>query len=218
MVIRRYGLLNTQVAPDQKAYGVPYPGTLVLDTQRHVIARFFEPTYRTRMTGKTLALRLGPGTDAAAVSALRVAGDHLDATLRVSDAVVAPGQEFMVTLDVALPEGVHVYAPGNHGYRPLRLVLDPDTLFTARPATYPPAEDYYFKPLDEHVPVFAGDFRVLVPVALEASRPLAERAREPGATVTLNAHLEYQACDDAVCFIPASIPVQVTLGLRPLEK
>jgi hypothetical protein len=52
---------------------------------------------------------------------------------------------------------------------------------------------------------------------IEATRDLAARSKEPDATVTLAGTLEYQACDDRVCFIPDSVPVQVTLGLRPLE-
>jgi hypothetical protein len=227
-VIRRYGLLNTQVAPDNAHFGIPFPGTFVLDAEGRVADRFFEESYRTRMTGNTLALELGADAGAApdtwattarrAGEAWRASSDQLEVTVHPSDPVVAPGQEFTIVLDVVMKPGVHVYAPGGHPYRPIRLTLEPDSLFSGRDAIYPESEDYHFKPLDEHVPVFTGAFRVRKPVAIEASRELAARAREPGAAVTLRGTLEYQACDATVCFLPQSVPFRLTLGLRPLEK
>jgi hypothetical protein len=37
-------------------------------------------------------------------------------------------------------------------------------------------------------------------------------------TVTLTGALEYQACDDAICFNPAKVPLAFTLSLRPLDR
>jgi peroxiredoxin len=44
-VIKTYGLLDPQYAPDQRAYGVPRPIILILDTQGVVKAKFFEAEY-----------------------------------------------------------------------------------------------------------------------------------------------------------------------------
>jgi hypothetical protein len=137
--------------------------------------------------------------------------------------MVAPGQEFTLTIEVAARPGIHVYAPGDHAYRVIRLVPEPDpdpgpeSLFSIRDAMYPESRDYYLEPLEEHAPVFEGSFRILVPVALQASRETALLSLQPGATATLSARLEYQACDDKVCFLPESVPVRLTLGLRPFE-
>ena len=35
-------------------------------------------------------------------------------------------------------------------------------------------------------------------------------------SITLTGTLEYQACDDTICYNPASIPLSWTLSLRPL--
>lgn len=216
-VIREYGVLNTQLEEDHKWYGIPFPGTLVLDAEGRVTSRVFEESYRTRMTGRTLALQLGAEAGAAPSSAVQSADDHVAVTLYSSDPVVVPSQEFMVAVEVVARPGIHVYAPGEHSYRPVRFVLEPESAFSAGKAIYPASEDYYFEPLDEHTPVFTGSFRVWQPVVLELTRELATEAQEPGATITLEGRFEYQACDDATCFLPVSVPVKLTLGLRPLE-
>jgi DsbC/DsbD-like thiol-disulfide interchange protein len=190
----------------------------VLDAEGRVTERFFEESYRTRMTGRTLALQLGAEMGSAPDSALQLSGDHLEIMIHASDPVVAPGQEFMIVIDVTARSGIHVYAPGDHPYRAVQFELEADSSFTARDAVYPEAEDYYFEPLGEHTPVFVESFRILQPVVIEASRELAARAKEPGAIISLAGAIEYQACDDKVCFLPESVPVRLTLGLRPLES
>ena len=42
--------------------------------------------------------------------------------------------------------------------------------------------------------------------------------RPPGATLTIKGTLRYQACDDKVCYLPQSIPLSWTVGLRPLAQ
>jgi hypothetical protein len=37
-------------------------------------------------------------------------------------------------------------------------------------------------------------------------------------TVTLAGALEYQACDDTVCFNPARVPVTFTVQVEPLDR
>ncbi len=216
-MIRRYGVLNTQIEPDHKLFGIPFPGTLVLDAEGRVTERFFEDEYQFRMTGNALAGRMAFGA-ALPDSAGTETREHLSARIHVSDAAVAPGQEFLVTAEVAMNPGLHVYAPGDHTYIVTRLEVAPDSLFTAVDAIYPESKDYHFKPLDEHIPVFDGAFTIRQVVRLAATREIAALAMNPGASATLEATLHYQACDDKVCFMPESIPVSITIGLKPLER
>ena len=39
--IKAYGLLNTTVAPGNPTYGIPFPGSFMLDRHGRVTARFF---------------------------------------------------------------------------------------------------------------------------------------------------------------------------------
>ena len=79
---------------------------------------------------------------------------------------------------------------------------------------FPESEIYHFVPLDEHVPVYQEPFRLLQEVVPEASRE-AIQSFEGQDTLTLTGSLEYQACDDTLCYNPTSIPLSWTVALRP---
>jgi hypothetical protein len=46
--------------------------------------------------------------------------------------------------------------------------------------------------------------------------PAAQAELRGKETVTVTGHLEYQACDDKICYAPTSVPISWTLKLRPL--
>ncbi len=114
-------------------------------------------------------------------------------------------------------QGVHVYAPGVSGYKPiaLRIVAQPGVL--VREAHVPPAEDYYFTPLDEHVRAYQKPFRLLQDVTIDPS-PEGARALAGHDRLTLSGTLEYQACNDQVCFTPQSIPLSWNVQVKPLDR
>jgi hypothetical protein len=37
-------------------------------------------------------------------------------------------------------------------------------------------------------------------------------------SLTVEATLEYQACDDKICFNPQSVPMSWTVALKPLDR
>ena len=49
-------------------------------------------------------------------------------------------------------------------------------------------------------------------------REIAGLAAAPGATLTIEGALEYQACDHDVCYVPAEIPVSWEFAWRPLVR
>ena len=50
-------------------------------------------------------------------------------------------------------------------------------------------------------------------VSFEYGRP----ALKGRSSLRIAATLEYQACDDKVCFVPQSVPLAWTIALRPLD-
>ena len=72
-----------------------------------------------------------------------------------------------------------------------------------------------FKPLNERVPVYQKPFSLLQEIVLEGT-PQAQAALRGKETLTLRGNLEYQACDDKLCFNPQSVPLSWTLSLRPI--
>ena len=50
VVIKQYGILNTTVAPASATYGIPFPGTFIVDAEGVVTSRHFETAYQERDT------------------------------------------------------------------------------------------------------------------------------------------------------------------------
>jgi hypothetical protein len=212
--IKRYGILNTTIDPKNELYGYPFPGTFMVDRRGIVTSRVFEPTYQERSTISSLLVRLGRHVD---TPATKVAGGHLELTSYATDQVATLGTHFSLVLDVRPASGVHVYAPGASGYKPVRLTLSAQPGVVVRAAQFPQSEDYFFKPLNEHVPVYQRPFRIVQDVMLDPSRD-GSAALKDVATLTITGTFEYQACDDRVCFAPQSIPLSWSIRVKPLDR
>jgi len=52
---------------------------------------------------------------------------------------------------------------------------------------------------------------------IDASRDLEAQLKDR-THITIEATLDYQACDDEICFNPQSVPLSWTLGLKPLDR
>lgn len=212
--IKSYGILNTTVAETSTNYGIPFPGTFVIDRQGIVTARFFEEAFQERTTVSSMMLRLG--TNSRPVSASRITTDHLQITTYATDDVVAPGSLFSIVFDITPRERMHVYAPGAEGYRIINFTLDPNPLLVTQPLQYPSSEIYFFEPFNEQVPVFQTPFRLTQAMAVSAAREH-RAALADIESVTITGTLDYQACDDRICFNPQSVPVSYTVTLRQLD-
>jgi peroxiredoxin Q/BCP len=212
--IKAYGILNTAVAAGTSNFGIPFPGTFLIDRNGTVTSRFFEEAYQERNTVSTIMIALGHARAPAA--AKRIETEHLDITSYVSDEVVAPGSVFLIVFDVKPNSGMHVYAPGAKDYKVINFRIDANPVLATRALQYPASEIYHFKPLDERVPVFQKPFRLAQSLAIGTS-PAARAALKGVDTVTIAGSLEYQACDDRLCFTPRSIPVSYTVKVRPLD-
>lgn len=46
--VNRLGILNTDYEPDSRAYGVPYPGIFLVDSEGVIRYKFAEESYRDR--------------------------------------------------------------------------------------------------------------------------------------------------------------------------
>jgi hypothetical protein len=213
--IKQYGVFNTTIPEtNHQSYGIPFPGTLILNTQGVVTARFFEQAYQERSTVGSIMARLGNKVN---VQATTVSSPQLEMTSFATDSTVAPGTQFSLVLDVRPARGVHVYAPNVTGYKPIGLSIEARPGLVVRGAQYPPSEDYYFKPLNEHVQVYQRPFRIVQDVLIDPS-PQSQAALKGVSSVTLKGVLNYQACDDKLCFTPQSVPLTWTVRLRELDR
>lgn len=233
--IRRYGILNTvadealgpngkdpAVLADLQKYvtvtqaserfsGIPFPGTFIVDSQGRVTSRFFEDYYWERNTASNVMLRVGAaGTP---VQATQISTAHLDVSAYPSDESVSIGTRFSLVLDITPKQGMHVYAPGAADYRIVTLNITPQPHVRTEPVRYPASEMYHFVPFDERVPVFQKPFTLLMEVVPEAT---AEGRKAFAGTneLVLTGTLEYQACDDTICYNPVSVPLSWKVALK----
>ncbi len=212
-IIRRYGLVNDTHAPGTRAHGVPYPGTFIVDRGGRVRARYFEEAYQERNTVASILVRQGL-TPFGPVSTIDT--PHLTVVAGISDGVTAPGERHTLAFDVTPKPGMHVYAPGKHTYQVIGVSLDQQPWLRAGPTRYPASEIYHFVPLNERVEVYMKPFRLERDVTVLATPDV--RTQLAGQkTLTISGRLEYQACDDKLCYAPQSVPVQWTLDLTQLE-
>jgi hypothetical protein len=213
-IIRRFGILNEQEEPGTRSYGIPHPGTFIVDRQGVVTARFFEDAYQERYTAATILAVQGADPGGWSVKAET---RHLSMRASISDSTVAPGERVSIVVEVTPRPAMHVYAPGRHDYRVVRLAVDPQPWLRAHETRYPPPEIYHFEPLDERVEVYARPFRLVQDVTILAT-PDVQKSLAALPTVTIAGTLEYQACDDKVCYNPARVPFSFTVATKPLDR
>jgi len=213
-IIKRYGLLNDTVDPKTRAYGIPHPGTFIVDRKGVVVSRFFEDAYQERYTAATILSTLGVNPAGGSMSA---STPHLSMTASISDTVAAPGERLSVVVNVTPRTNMHLYAPGKHDYQVVQLTIDPQPWLRTHDTIYPASEIYHFKPLDERVEVFIKPFRLTRDITLLAT-PEAQKLLGSMSSMTITGALEYQACDDKVCFNPARVPVTFTVSLKGLDR
>jgi len=138
--------------------------------------------------------------------------------LRQSDRAVAPGSRFNLTVQVDLPQDVHVYAPGVKGYKPIHLELDSSPEVQAMPPSYPISKTLYLEVIKEEVPVFEGKFRITSEAKISANPDFIKLVGLNGRTVTVSGQLNYQACDKTICYPPTSVPMSWQLEVLPLDR
>lgn len=110
-----------------------------------------------------------------------------------------PGGLVSFVVDIEPRPGMHVYAPGAADYQVVTLVLD--GRLRVRPLKYPASEIYDFRPLNEKIPVYQKPFTLTLEAVLNSGAE----------SLAVTGRLDYQACDDKVCFAPASVALSWTV-------
>lgn len=213
-VIREFGILNTSVPADNMQYGIPYPGTYIVNREGIVQSKYFENLYTDRYSAPTILLR--EFGSAAGTRQTEVKTDHLELKYYSTTDVVRPTLHLTLVADFNLKPKMHVYAPGVQGYIPINFEVDSSPYFVAQPQKYPKAENLFLPVIKETVPVFQGKFRVTQDLTMAGGKvlqPVLSGNRE----VKISGKLKYQACDDKECYLPQTIPLEWVLQVVPLD-
>lgn len=214
-IVQRYGILNRQYEPGHQNYGIPDPGTFILDREGRVLARYFEEEYQYRNTAASIALKVGQPVPTMG-SPSRHATPPFDLAAFVTDETVAPGHRFSIVLDITPKPGMHIIASGQQRYRVVGLTLESSDNIRAYPMSYPPSAEFLLTPQRERLPAYAEAFRLIQDVAVVVNNETRQLAQKPGSTVTLKVVLEYQACTETTCSTPQQLPLSWTVELKPL--
>lgn len=213
-VMRRLGLLNPTVQQDHAFYGIgpnprhvdlPYPGVFVIDTQGIVTLKRFHESYRVRDSGGSLVSQVLGDSSAAASAELVDGRDGVRVRAWLDSPTYAWFQRLRLTVEVSIDDGLHVYGqPAPAGSVPLSVEIAPiaglEVGEVERPAPHPMRVDG----LEGTFSVYEGTIRLAVPLTFTAP--------PGGGDHLLRVTVQYQACSDTACSLPAS--AQLTVPVR----
>jgi hypothetical protein len=213
--IRAFGILNTSVKQGTFAFGVPYPVTLVTDAAGVVRTKYFEEDYRERPTLAAILDRAYGLSPTAARGEAKA--KHVKITTSASTATIRGGQRILLAVDVDIPPGYHLYAPGVEGYYGVDWKFSESSGYKPHPVTFPAPRILYLKAIEEKVPVFEGKLHILrdLTIGQDAQvRPLANAGNQ----VTFEAAFRYQACSETLCYPPETVPLKWTFQLEAMDR
>lgn len=205
-IIKDFGILSTAFPREVMQYGVPNPGTYMVNADGVVQSKYFLTDDHERYSTPTVLLReFGSveGTRETVVNA-----DSLELKYYATRDVLRAALRLTLVLDFNLKDKVHVYAQGAQHYIPISFELDSSRYFHAEPVKYPKPQVLYLAPIKETVSVYQGRFRI--------TQDLGTWDREVTGTMRelkIKGRLRYQACDDKICYLPQAIPLEWTFKI-----
>ena len=221
VVIRRFGILNTIIDPEdsraERFYGIPFPGTYVVDEAGVVTEKFFNRHYATRTSAGSIL-------DSALGRVLRheesPEADHQDQRARVTTFLSDPTLTLEVVntlyVRIEMAEGFHIYAePLPDGYFPTTVTVEPSNGIAIGEPVLPPTTPMRFDLLDVTLNVYEGTVDIAVPITPIAKLFGADYTptRE---SVELNVVVDYQACSDTVCYLPEVVRLSLSVPTAAL--
>jgi hypothetical protein len=205
LIIHKFGILNTNVPPGTRFYGIPFPGQYLLAPDGTVRNKLFLPDYQTRPTASEVLLKEygAPAAD----NGMTITAEDVEVRIVVSDKRAFSGQRLGTAVNFKVAQGWHIYGePLPAGYHPTSVKFDGD-LVASQALEFPQPRPVKFELLGETLPVYEGEFRATGYVLLKQKLP----AGEQKLTGTLN----FQECNDKICKLPQSVRFQIPIKIDP---
>ena len=207
-IIKKYGILNTELDAGSRNFGIPNPGIYFINEAFIVQNKQFEKSYTARPSAESiLAVHLDKEIDA---HIERFKTSYLAGSIAISDTLSYPGQILTVVVKFSLQNNIHLYAkPIPQGFIPLTIDLASPPGFTLDPFPPPPSRQLTIASLEEVFNVVSKEITLTSSVRVDKKPP-------PGQHL-LEFSIRFQACDDQVCFPPETLsfqfPVTITRKL-----
>ena len=204
-VIRRFGILNTNVPSDVRFYGIPFPGQYLLAADGTVKSKLFLPDYQERPTATAVLLK---EYSTAIGNPVMVDAGEVRARIALSDTRAFSGQQLGVAVDFDIAPGWHVYGkPLPEEYTPTTVIFDSD-LVSGQNFDYPKPTPVKFEMLGETLPVYQGRFKAIGDILLR-------QKLEPGEH-RLGGTLSFQECNDNLCKMPQQVRFEIPFRIDAL--
>ena len=197
-VIRSFGILNTLIDPtDHPWYGIPYPGTYVVNPEGTITHKFFDNNLAVR-AGPEQLLRAAQGQPMLESKASETAPDAVQVSVALDGNTLAPTVQKDLVASFSVPAGRHVYAePAPRGSVAVDVVLDENKRLVQRSLVRPTGAPHTLAGTGESFQVHHGVFELRLPLTVNG-------AFEGGATeISVSGEVRWQSCDNEVCDIPA---------------
>lgn len=204
-VIRSFAILNTNIAPELRAHGVPHPAQYLVAPDGTIVRKYFVANYQHRVAASEIALKEFGATGANAPMVTLQSG-ALTVQVGLSAATAFAGQEIGFFVKFTLAPGWHVYgAPLPANYTPTSVVFD-DAKIARQSFTLPPATPMEFAEPAETLPAYSGPFQGLGSLLLKY--PLDD------GLIVLSGHVRFQQCSDTTCEPPETLAFELPLTLH----
>ncbi len=209
-VIRAFGILNENFPKDHEWYGVPFPGTYIVNERGIVAAKFFEEDHRDRYTAAAILSKTSVPVEAASGRVAETA--HLRLRSSATDTAVRAGSRVELAVEIELKPKMHVYAPGvQPSYKPISWTMEESAAWRAHPTAFPQARTLHLPAIGETVPVYEGKFRLTRDLSIGQQAEVRPALPSGGNELVVRGTFRYQACNDRECFPPTSVPLEWTL-------
>ena len=205
-VIRRFGILNTNIAAGLRAPGVPHPVDYLVASDGTVIRKYFVENYQHRVTASAVVLQEF-GSAGGEVEAVVLRSGALSVEIGLSGSKAFAGQELGFFARFKLEPGWHVYGtPLPGAYTAASITFD-DPKIIRQSLVLPEARPMEMAALGETLPVYGGSFEGVGSLLLKF--PI-----DAGLTV-LKGQLRFQPCSETVCEPPQAVPFELPLTIQP---
>lgn len=220
VVIKRYGILNTLIEPGEVPfYGIPFPGTYVVDESGVVVEKFFPRHLANRESAETVldtALGRVLMSEEEPASTCEDEDVRITAFLRGGKGSLKAGPVRRLIVRFELRDGLHIYGePVPEGMVATTVtVRGPEGLIVEEPIL-PPTRPLRLEGSGVELRVFEGTVDIALPVWANSKLVSLVKPVEQ-TTARLEVSVRYQACDARTCLTPRTERLMVEVPVEPL--
>ena len=199
-VIRGFGILNTLIPPDDHPwFGIPFPGTYVIDGAGTITHKFFE---------YSLAVRVGPEQLLAAARGDEVELEPAAATGREAVTVevdiegrnLPPGLQRNLVAQFSVPPGQHLYDdPTPAGMVAASLEVDDTPGLMTSEIVKPKTQQLVLSGTGDTLDVYEGDVTLRLPITHNGTLGTKVDGQR---LISISGEVRWQACDEHACGLP----------------